>query len=137
MPNQYTKAKEEGRELPKGANQFTTGKRERLDQATRDKLRAERAAQVLQDLMDDPSLSASERAAAAKALLPYGKSTYQSIESREEDPFENASNDDLREQVRALITLHPWLLDEFKPGPRDANAVQQMASDEVKTGSEG
>lgn len=122
--------------MPHGANQFTTGKRERLDQATRDKLRAERAAQVLQDLMENGELSASERAAAAKALLPYGKSTYQSIESREENAFENASEDELRERVRALITSHPWLLDEFKPGVRpseSADPSSNAVSDEQQT----
>jgi hypothetical protein len=82
LPNQYTKAEAEGREKPKGANHFTTGKREKHDQATIDKIRAERAAQVAEDILDDPESSRDQKLTAAKVLLPYGKSTLQSIEAR-------------------------------------------------------
>lgn len=80
MPNQYTKAETEGKVKPKGANQFTTGKREILDQATKDKIRAEKAAGRLERVLDDPNATIEQITAAAKALLPYGKSTYASVQ---------------------------------------------------------
>lgn len=110
MPNQYTKAKEEGRELPQGANQFTTGKREKLDQATKDKIRAERAAQVAEEILEDPESSRDQKLAAAKVLLPYGKSTLQSIESRQVNEWEQMSDEEVVEHAKALITSSPKLL---------------------------
>jgi hypothetical protein len=107
MPNQYTKAEEQGTEKPKGANQFTTGKRQKHDQATIDKIRAERAAQVAEDILEDPESSRDQKLAAAKVLLPYGKSTLQSIESRSVSEFEQMSEEEILGLVNALITSNP------------------------------
>jgi hypothetical protein len=128
LPNQYTKAEAEGREKPKGANHFTTGKREKHDQATIDKIRAERAAQVAEDILDDPESSRDQKLTAAKVLLPYGKSTLQSIESRQINAYDEMSDDETREMVRALITANPWLLDEFRPGVKPAEAAPAEAN---------
>lgn len=102
MPNQYTKADQEGRDKPKGSNQFTTGKREHMDDAARDKLRAERAAHVAERIMNNSKSSTDQKLAAAKILLPYGKSTLASIESRQID--EPASEDEIMAQLRALLS---------------------------------
>jgi hypothetical protein len=122
MPNQYTKAEEEGKTKPKGANQFTTGKREKLDEATRDKIRAERAAQVAEQIMNDPESSKDQKLAACKVLLPYGKSTLQSIESRvtQTPPSEDEiqaqlhallANPGVRAQIEAMLKGAPILVD--------------------------
>ena len=127
--NQFTKADELGAEKPKGANQFTSKKRDKLDQATVDKIRAERAAQCAEQIMNDDASSKTEKLAAAKLLLPFGKSTLQSIESREVNEWEAMSEEELKTLVRALITSHPELLREFAPGPQGAistEAPQQM-----------
>ena len=121
MPNQYTKAKEEGKELPKGSNQFTTGKREKLDQETRDKLRAEKAAAKLERVLDDKNATIEQITAAAKALLPYGKSTYASIEERRmEEPVNEAET---LAQLAHLIVANPAILKpimDADPGVRAA-----------------
>jgi Asp-tRNA(Asn)/Glu-tRNA(Gln) amidotransferase B subunit len=118
MSNQYTKAREEGKELPKGSNQFTTGKRERHDQATIDKIRAERAAQVAEEILEDKESSRDQKLAAAKVLLPYGKSTLQSIESREISQWEAMSEEEIESMVQALITRHPGLIQKLGIGLR-------------------
>lgn len=132
MPNQYTKAEAEGREKPAGANQFTTGKREKHDQSTIDKMRAERAAQVAEDIMESTDATPDQRLAAAKVLLPYGKSTLQSIEQREVNDYDSMSEEEIKTLVSALITAHPWVLKSFAPGPQTALEpdVQSQQSDE-------
>lgn len=110
QPNQFTKAAEEGKEPPKGANQFTTGKRDRVDAATRDKMRAEHAALRLQSILDDEGSTKDQVIAAAKALLPYGKSTFSSVENIDGNPFEDQSEEEIAECVCALITAHDSVL---------------------------
>jgi hypothetical protein len=128
VSNQYLKAEEEGRPKPPGANQFTTGKRERHDQATIDKIRAERAAQVAEEVMNDPDSTRQDRLAAAKVLLPYGKSTLQSIEQRQVSDLESMSEEEMKSMVQALITAHPWLLKEFQPGVREPGSAQESVA---------
>lgn len=123
--NQYTKAEEEGKEKPKGSNQFTTGKRVKHDQATIDKIRAERAAQVAEEILNDPESSKDQKLAAAKVLLPYGKSTLQSIESRQVNEWEQMSEEELQEMVKALITSsHGLLMAAIDSDPGLRAAVQ-------------
>jgi hypothetical protein len=129
MSNQYIKAEEDGRDKPAGANQFTTGKRKGHDQATKDKIRAEVAAGFLEQVLDNQDADNSTKVAAAKALLPYGKSTYSSIEERQISEWDQKSPEDIRDMVRALITAHPELLDEFKPGVRPVEHVQPQQYD--------
>lgn len=133
MANQFTKAVEEGTPKPQGANQFTTGKRKGHDQATIDKIRAERAAQVTEEIMDDKDSTKAERLAAAKLLLPFGKSTLQSIEQTEVNEWEGMGEDELRGMVRALITSNPWLLNEFQPGVRAAETPGSVSESVVDT----
>jgi Asp-tRNA(Asn)/Glu-tRNA(Gln) amidotransferase B subunit len=126
MANQFTRAAEEGKPKPPGANQFTTGKRRKHDQATIDKIRAERAAQVAEEILEDPDSSRDQKLAAAKVLLPYGKSTLQSIESREISQWESMSEEEIENMVRALITSHPGLIQRLGIGLRPI----QVSSDE-------
>jgi hypothetical protein len=119
MANQFTKAQAEGKEKPKAENQFTKGTREIHDQATKDKIRAEVAAQHLEKVVrakkGDPSL----KVAAAKALLPYGKSTYASVqETISEMPVDEA---DTVAKLAHLLAANPALLRpllELDPGLR-------------------
>jgi hypothetical protein len=128
MPNQYTKAEEQGREKPAGANQFTTGKRQKHDQATIDKIRAERAAQVAEDILEDPESTRDQKLAAAKVLLPYGKSSLQSIESRNVSEWESMSEEEILDQLRALITSNPGLIAALNLQPKPV----QVGSEEGK-----
>jgi len=123
LPNQFTKAEGEGKEKPAGANQFTTGKRAKHDQATIDKIRAERAAQVTEEIMEQPDATPEQRLAAAKILLPFGKSTLQSIESRDVNDFENMSEDEMLAMVNALITSNPGLIAKLGIGLRPVEAA--------------
>jgi len=127
MPNQYTKAEELGTEKPSGANQFTTGRRTKHDQATIDKIRAERAAQCAESIMDAEDSTKAEKLAAAKLLLPFGKSTLQSVEERQVSEWDQMSPEEMQERVRALITSHPELIKQFTAGLK---AVDSVASEQ-------
>lgn len=110
QPNQFTKAEEEGKPKPQSANQFTKGTRDKHDAATRDKMRAERAALALEAVIEEQDSSKDQRIAAAKALLPYGKSTYSSIEQRQIDENEGKTEEQVLEELRALFLAKPELL---------------------------
>lgn len=103
-----------------------------MDQASVDKARAERAAQVAEEILDDPESSKDQKLAAAKVLLPYGKSTLQSIESREVNQFEEMSEDELFNLVSALITSNPGLVKRLGIGLRAVNEQESSAAIEVK-----
>lgn len=101
MANQFTKAEEEGREKPKGTNQFVKGTRKEHDQATKDRIRAEVAAHFLEKALKNKTADLGTKVAAAKALLPYGKSTFASIEQTNHE--EPASEEDIKAQLHALL----------------------------------
>jgi hypothetical protein len=101
MANQYTKAEEEGREKPKGANQFTTGKRSGHDQATKDRMRAEKAAELLEKEVDGEVELPEGRRAAAKILMEYGKPKLSAVEQTiHEEP---ASETEIMAQLHTLL----------------------------------
>lgn len=110
QPNQFTKAEEEGKPKPQSANQFTKGTRDKHDQATRDRIRAEVAAQYLENVIADDQADHGTKVAASKALLPYGKSTYSSIEQRQIDENEGKTEEQVLEELRALFLAKPELL---------------------------
>jgi hypothetical protein len=144
MPNQYTKAEEEGREKPAGANQFTTGKRTKHDDATRDKMRAEHLAKRLyafaagekdEETGEKVEMDAA-RIAAAKILIDKGKPNLQAIEQTNVSEFEQMSEEEILGLVNALITSNPGLIAKLGIGLRpvqDASegvkAPQQSASE--------
>jgi hypothetical protein len=121
MANQYTKAEGEGKPKPKGANQFTSGKRENHDPETRDKMRAGHAAQKLQSILDDPDSTKDQIIAACKALMPYGKSTYASVlEHKMEAPVDEQET---MARLTHLFSSNPGLLKpliDADPGLRAA-----------------
>lgn len=121
QPNQFTRAEETGTDKPKGANQFTTGKREKLDPATIDKLRADKAAKALERILEDQESTKEQITAAAKALLPYGKSTYASIiEQQLETPVDEGET---AAQLAHIIASNPAILAplvQADPGVRAA-----------------
>lgn len=129
MANQFTKAEEEGRPKPPGANQFTAGTRDRHSEATKDKMRAERAAIVLEEIMGEKEASRQERIAAAKALLPFGKSSLASVtQTVIEEP---QSEEEIMASLRALISAKPEIARQLNIGLRpvercedDTNAAQ-------------
>lgn len=127
MANQFTKAAEKGLEKPAGANQFTTGKREGHDEATRDKMRAERAAIVLESIMGDDGATKAEKIAAAKSLIPFGKATLSSVESKQAEPWQDKSEEELLGLVQALITAHPQLASKLNIGLRPVQAVDNSS----------
>jgi hypothetical protein len=121
VPNQYTKAEEEGREKPEGQNAYTTGKRDRMDPAQKAKIRAAFAADKLEMYMKGEIDLTPAQVSAAKILMDKGMPSLQSVEQREVSEFEKMSEDEMRSMVQALITAHPWLIKEFTPGPQLAN----------------
>lgn len=132
MANQFTKAEELGTPKPAGSNQFTTGKRTKHDQATIDKIRAERAAQIAEEILEDKESSRDQKLAAAKVLLPYGKSTLQSIESREISQWEAMSEEEIETLVKALITSHPGLIQRLGIGLRPVQASSDTSNGDVQ-----
>ncbi len=130
MANQYTKAEEEGREKPVGQNQFTTKKRERHDEETRDKMRAAKAAAKLEAIMDDPNSTKADQIAASKELMRYGKITADRkadgvIEIDDETP------EALLERLRALITAHPGLIKQLNLSPAPCAVATNKQSTDV------
>jgi hypothetical protein len=108
MANQFTKAEEEGREKPKGANHFTKGTRKEHDQATKDKIRAEVAAHFLEKALKNKKADLNTKVTAAKALLPYGKSTYASVqETISEAPV---NEEETIAKLTHLLSANPALL---------------------------
>lgn len=138
QPNQFTKAEEAGTEKPRGANQFTTGKRDRLDPATIDKLRADKAAKALEAILEDQDSTKEQITAAAKALLPYGKSTYASIiEQQLETPVDEGET---VAQLAHIIASNPAILRpliEADPGVRAAIQSILTGQPAVVHGSNG
>jgi hypothetical protein len=119
MANQFTKAEAEGKEKPKAENQFTKGSRTEHDQATRDKIRAEVAAGFLERALKNKKADLGTKVAAAKALLPYGKSTYASVqETISEKPVDEAET---VAKLANLLAANPALLKpllDLDPGLR-------------------
>lgn len=104
------------------ANQFTKGTRKKHDESTKDKIRAELLAQRLYKFAKSKAEKREKldmtpaQVAAAKVLIDRGKPALQAIEQTNINPMDAMSDEEIREQVKALITLHPWLLTEFRPG---------------------
>ena len=110
MANQFTVAAAEGREIPPGANQFTTGSVEKHEGITKDRMRAEKAAHKLERHIDGELVLTSEQIAACKALIPYGKPMLSSVESHEGDPLQDLTVEEMKDMVSALILAHPEII---------------------------
>jgi hypothetical protein len=134
MANQFTKAEEEGREKPPGANQFTTGKREGHSQATKDRMRAEKAAELLEKEVDGEMELNDGRRAAAKILMEYGKPKLSAIEQtiHEEPATETEimaqlhsllANPGTRAQIQAMLAGSPTAVTE------DVQSQQTLSGD--------
>jgi hypothetical protein len=137
MANQFTKAEEEGREKPKGTNQFVKGTRKEHDQATKDRIRAEVAAHFLEKALKDKTADLGTKVAAAKALLPYGKSTFASIEQTNHE--EPASEEDIKAQLHSLLAnpgtraqIQAMLAGTPMQVESDVQPQQSQCSNEVK-----
>lgn len=97
------------------------------DDATKDKIRAEMLSKRLEKYAKakgkaiDKYRMEPAQVQAAKVLIERGKPALQSIEAVHHNPMDQMSEEEIREQVKALITLHPWLIREFAPGPAPSN----------------
>lgn len=125
QPNQFTRAEEQGLPKPTGANQFTTGKRTKHDESTRDKMRAEKLAARLyayaaSETDDDGKEVVMDQSqiAAAKILIDKGKPSLQAVEQTQVSEYESMSEEEIVEQVRSLITLHPGLIERLGIKPQ-------------------
>lgn len=136
MPNQYVDAQGNPKpDAPRGQNQFTTGKRTKHDDSTRDKMRAEHLARRLyafaagttdEETGEKVEMDAT-RIAAAKILIDKGKPNLQAVEQTTVNEFEQMGMDEIRDMVRALISSHPELLREFAPGVAPVSDEQKAA----------
>lgn len=137
MPNQYTKAKDKGTEKPKGANQFTTGKREGHDEATKDRMRAAKSAELLEQEVDGTIELKDGRRAAAKILMEFGKPKFTSIEQINLSETDKMSEEELLGMATALISSHPELIAQLNLAPKpvqvDAETGIQPLSEVSKT----
>src|SRR3990167_7142385 len=111
------------------ANQFSRrGPPDRIkkhhDESTIDKIRAEMLSKRLEKYAKargkqiDKHRMEPAQVQAAKVLIERGKPALQAIEQKTVSEWDTMSPDEMRDRVRALITAHPELLDEFKPGVR-------------------
>jgi hypothetical protein len=126
QPNQYVDANGNPKpDAPAAQNQFTTGKRTKHDDATRDKMRAEHLARRLYHYVTDTEDEVtgqkveldSTKIAAAKILIDKGKPNLQAVEQTNKNEMDDMSPEEIREHVRALILAHPELIREISQGP--------------------
>lgn len=101
MANQFTKAADEGKDKPKGANQFTKGSRVEHDETTRAKIRAAFAADKLEDYLKGKCTLEASHVAAAKALMDKGMPSLQAVEQT--NVQEPATEAEIMAQLRALL----------------------------------
>lgn len=130
MPNQYVDAEGNRRpDAPEGSqNQFTTGKRERHDAATRAKVRATFAANKLEAYLNGQEELDSTKVAACKILIDKGMPSLQAVEQTQVNEWDQMSEEEIKETVRALILSRPELLQELNLQPvLKAVEVQEQA----------
>lgn len=125
QPNQFTKARELGEEPPKSENQFTTGKRDKHEEETKDKMRAAKAAAKLESILDDPEASKGDVIAAGKELMRYGKLTADRRSEQDDNALENRPEEELETLIQALITAHPRIAAKFNIGIRAVDNTDQ------------
>lgn len=131
MANQYVDVNGNKKpDAPEAQNQFTTGKRTKHDELTKAKIRATFAADRLEAYIKGETSLEPAQVAAAKALMDKGMPSLQAVEQKNVSEFEEMSEDEMREYVRALILSHPELIKEFAPGARDAS--QQISPNAVQ-----
>ena len=128
QPNQFVDADGNKKpNAPEAQNQFTTGKRTKHDQRTKDAIRAELLSQRLQAFVtgqvedDDenksvPDLSPAQ-VAAAKILIDKGKPSLQAVEQQQVNEWDQMSEEQIKDTVRALILSRPELLQELNLQP--------------------
>lgn len=136
QPNQFTKAEEEGRERPKAENHFTTGKRSKQDEATKDRIRAELLAQRLHAFVTgtkdehgrNVELSPAQ-VSAAKVLIDKGKPSLQAVEQQQVNEWDKMDEEEVLEMVKALITANPGLIQRLGIGLRAVDAAPQEGNE--------
>ena len=120
QPNQYVDEYGNRKpDAPEGSqNQFTTGKRTKHDESTKDKIRAERLANRLDayvmgeadEVTGEKVDLDSTKVAAAKILIDKGKPSLQAVEQTQVNEMDNMSEEELIGMVSALITSNPGIL---------------------------
>ena len=127
MPNQFTKAEQEGREKPEARNQYSepTG----ITKPHKDKIRAEMLSQRLEQFIAGEVELSPAQVSAAKILIDKGKPSLQAVQQSHEDPWADKSEQELMDSVRALISSHPALLAQFRSlvePVKEVEAPQQL-----------
>lgn len=126
---------------PAGANQFTTGKRTKHDDATRDKMRAEHLARRLyayaarekdEETGEEVDMDAG-RIAAAKILIDKGKPNLQAIEQTEVNQWDRMSEEEMLGLIQALITSNPGLIQKLGIGLRAVQADSDLGIQDTNT----
>lgn len=98
------------------ANQFTKGTRTAHDESTKDKIRAELLSKRLEKYAKARGKAIQKhhmepaQVAAAKVLIERGKPALQSITQELINPWDSMSEQEMYEQVKALITSSQSLL---------------------------
>lgn len=119
QPNRFVDAEGNRKpDAPPGANQFTTGKRTGHSEATKDKIRAEKAARLLEQEIDGEAELSDGKRASAKILMEYGKPKLSAVEQTTVNELEAMSEGELVEQLRALITAKPELIPLLNLAPK-------------------
>lgn len=118
MPNQYVDADGNRKpDAPAGQNHFTTGKRDRQDAATRAKLRATLAANKLEAYLNGEIALEAAQVSAAKILMDKGMPSLQAVEQTQVNEWDQMSEEEIKDTVRALILSRPELLQDLNLQP--------------------
>ena len=129
MANQFTKADEEGRERPPGTNQFIKGTRKGHDESTKDRMRANKAAELLEQELDGTLELKEGRRAACKILMEYGKPKLSAIEQSVINEWDRMTEDEMLSMVQALITANPGLIQKLGIGLRPVESAPDPAQE--------
>lgn len=134
--NQYVIAAEQGLPIPRGANQFTTGRRTRMDPMDKAKIRAAFAAQKLTEFIRGETELDSAKVAACKALMDKGMPSLASVEQTTvEAPMAESdiitaigalleADPGLRSQLTALLSGQPTIV----PAPQTGSDQAEQAA---------
>ena len=109
MPNQFTKAEDEGLEKPPGANQFTKGTRLEHPEDVRAKIKTSNIIARLEKITEE---SDNEQAiiAASKTLLDKALPSLSSVEQTVVNDVDSMDEDTLFAMLKGIVMANPALL---------------------------
>jgi hypothetical protein len=131
MPNQFTKARDEGRPAPQASNAYLKGTRTRMDPRQKAQIQATQLLNRLHKFALGKTIRGEKinmdtsQVAAARAVIDKGLPSLQAIEHKDADPLQDMSLDEQIDMAKALILSHPEIMQALNLTPSPV-VVQQL-----------